>query len=126
MPSMGPKGALMPTAYVAGAAIVACRILKAGADADHAVHASAASSVPIGISEEDQPTAELPVRVAHRPGELVRVEAGAALSAAAKLTSDSTGRAITATTGNQVVGIARNAALAAGDLITVEIQYGVV
>jgi hypothetical protein len=125
MPAAGPKGALFPTTYRSGAAIVACRILKAGADQDHAIHATAVSSVFIGISEEDQPTAEKPIRVAHRSHELVRVEAGAAVAAGADLTSDANGRAVTAVSTNQIIGTAKNAAAALGDLITVEMRYGI-
>ena len=117
------KGALFPSAIRAGAAITACRILKRGADAAHAIHAAAAADQPVGISEEDQATVDKPVRVAHRPGELVRVEAGAAIALDANLTSDASGRAVTAATGNKCVGVAREAAAAAGDLITCEIRY---
>ena len=125
MPAVGPKGALQPTAYRVGAAVLACRILKRGADVDHVIHATAVSSVPVGISEEDQPTVDKPVRVAHRPGELVRVEAGLAFAIDAELTSDATGRAVAAVATNQYVAISRGAALAAGDLVTCEIRYGI-
>lgn len=125
MPANGPKGALFPTALRAGAAVSACRILKAGADQDHAIHATAVASIFTGISEEDQPTVDKPFRVAHRPGEIVRVEAGAAVAAGADLTSDANGRAVTAVSTNQIIGSAKNAATALGDLITVEIRYGV-
>lgn len=125
MPAMGPKGALFPTAYRVGAAVLPCRILKVGADQDHVIHATAVSSVPVGISEEAQPTTDKPVRVAHRPGELVRVEAGASITAGSNVTSDGTGRGVAAVSTNQMVGIAKNAAAAAGDLITVEIRYGI-
>lgn len=125
MPASGPKGALFPTALRAGAAVIACRIIKAGADQDHGIHATAVSSIFVGISEEDQPTAEKPFRLAHRPGELVRVEAGAAVAAGADITSDATGRGVTAVATNQIIGSCKNAAAAAGDLITVEIRYGV-
>jgi hypothetical protein len=125
MPAVGPKGALQPSAYRVGAAVVACRILKRGASADLVIHNTAATIRPVGISEEDQATVDKPVRVAHRPGELVRVEAGAAIAADVRITSDANGRAVTAVATNQIIGWSRNAALALGDLITVEIEYGI-
>lgn len=120
----GAKGALQPSFLRAGAAITACRIIKRGADADHGIHATAAAQ-PVGISEEDMATVDKPFRIAHRPGELVRVEAGAAIALDAEVASDANGRAVTAVATNPVVGIARQAAAALGDLITVEIRYGV-
>jgi hypothetical protein len=126
MSAVGPKGALQPSAYRVGAAVLPCRILKRGADVNHVIHATAVSSVPVGISEEGQATVDKPVRVAHRPGELVRVEAGAAIAIDTAVTSDATGRAVAAVSTNQSVGITRDAALAAGDLVTVEIRYGIV
>lgn len=123
MPAPGPKGGLFPTAYRAGAAITACRMVKRGADADSVIHNAAATTPSLGISEEDQATVGKPVRVAHRPGELVRVEAGAAIALDALLTSDAVGRAVTAAAGNQVTAVARQAAAALGDLILCEIRY---
>jgi hypothetical protein len=123
MPAPGPKGALFPTAYRAGAAITRCRMVKRGADADSVIHNAAATTRSLGISEEDQATVAKPVRIAHRPGELVRVEAGASFALDAFLTSDATGRAIAAATGNQVTAIARQPATAAGDLVLCEITY---
>jgi hypothetical protein len=123
MPAPGPKGALFPTTYRAGAAITACRMVKRGADADSVILNAAATTRSLGISEEDQATATKPVRIAHRPGEMVRIEAGAAFALDAFLTSDATGRGVTAATGNQVTAIARQAAAAAGDLVNCEITY---
>jgi hypothetical protein len=125
MPAVGPKGALFPSAYRVGAAVISCRILKRGADKDHVIHNTAATIMGVGISEEDQATVDKPVRVAHRPGELVRVEAGAAFAADVEITSDATGRGVAAVSTNPYIAISREAALAAGDLVTVEIRYGI-
>ena len=125
MPAVGPKGALQPSAYRVGAAVEANRILKRGASPDLVVHNTAATIRPVGITEEAQATVDKPVRVAHRPGELVRVEAGAAIAADVRITSDANGRAVAAVATNQIIGWSRNAALALGDLITCEIEYGV-
>lgn len=123
MPAPGPKGALFPTTYRAGAALTACRMVKRGADDSSAILNAAATTRSLGITEEDQPTVGKPCRIAHRPGEMIRVEAGAAIALDALLTSDATGRAVTAATGNQVTAIARQVAAAAGDLIVAEIAY---
>lgn len=125
MPAAGPKGALFPTAYRAGAAITACRAVKRGADADSVIHNAAATTPSLGISEEDQATVGKPVRIAHRPGEMVRWAAGAAIALDALLTSDANGRAVTAAATNQVTAKARQAAAVLDDLILVEIWYGV-
>lgn len=50
------------------------------------------------------------------------VVAGAAVATGAMVTSDATGRAITAATGNAVNGTAMNAAAAAGDVIEVRLH----
>jgi hypothetical protein len=124
MPAPGPKGALFPTAYRAGAAISRCRFVKRGADADSVIHNAAATTRSLGISEEAQATVALPVRIAHRPGEMVRVEAGAAFALDAFLTSDGTGRAHHRGVDEPGHGaIARQAATAAGDLVLCEIHY---
>lgn len=125
MPASGPKGALFPTTYRAGAAVVAYRFVKRGADADSVIHNTAATILPLAITEEAQPTAAKPVRVGHRPGELMLIEAGAAFSLDAELTSDATGRAVAAVSTNPYGAIARQAAVNAGDLVLCEIRFGV-
>lgn len=123
MPTSGPKGALHPNTYIAGAAIVRYRAVKRGADANHVVAADL-NAVPIGIAEENQDTAERSVRVADRPGEQVLGEAGAAFALDALLSADANGRLIVgaqAAGTNNVVAIARQAAGALGDLVAVEV-----
>lgn len=55
-------------------------------------------------------------------GGRLKVEAGAAIVAGALIQTDATGRAITQTSTNIVLGIARTAASAAGVLIEVEAE----
>jgi hypothetical protein len=50
---------------------------------------------------------------------VTKAVAGAAISAAARLTSDTSGRVITAASTNQRLGVALEAATAAGQLITI-------
>lgn len=118
-------GALFPKPTRAGAAITANRFLKPGADADHVIHNAAATTAGCGVSEEDQPTTDKPLRMAFRPGEEVRVEAGGTFNANVELTSDSSGRAVAAASGNQYQAISRAASTGAGELVKCEIRYGV-
>jgi len=53
------------------------------------------------------------------PGSVSKVEAGAAVSAGADVTSDASGRAVTSASGNYIAGKAINAAGGAGELISV-------
>lgn len=121
MPTSGPKGALAPNTYLAGAAVVRYRAVKRGADANKVIMAAAATDVCLGISEDNQDTVGRALRVADRPGEAVLGEAGAAFALDAKLTSDANGRLVTAAATNPVVAIARQAAVALSDLVSVEI-----
>src|SRR4051812_37374417 len=120
MPASGPKTALFPNSYRAGAAIVRSRVMTRGADANTVVQAGA-NAVPIGIAEDNQQNVGRPLRVADRPGENTYGEAGAAFALDALLTSDANGRLVTAATTNNVAAIARQAAGALGDLVAVEI-----
>jgi hypothetical protein len=121
MPTSGPKGALQPNTYLAGAAIARYRAVKRGADANSVIQAAAATDACIGISEDNQATVARALRVADRPGENVLGEAGAAFALDALLTSDANGRLVTAASTNPVVAIARQAAAALSDLVSVEI-----
>lgn len=120
MTTSGPKGAILPNTYLAGAAITRCRAVKRGADVNSVVPATA-NSTNIGIAEDNQGTAGRAVRIADRPGEQVLGEAGAAVAYDALLASDANGRLVTAASGEEVIAIARQAAAASGDLIAVEI-----
>ncbi|MHB0954233.1 MAG: DUF2190 family protein [Allorhizobium sp.] len=55
-------------------------------------------------------------------GGISKVVAGAAITAGAKITTDDQGRAVTATTGNSVLGIAIHDAAAAGIIIPVLVE----
>lgn len=120
MPTGGPKTALFPNTYLAGAAIVRGRAVKRGADANHVIHGTAAS-INLGIAEDNQDTVDRPLRVADRHGEQVWAEAGAAFALDAELTSDANGRLIAAVATNPIVAYAEQAATALGDLVSVKI-----
>ena len=116
----GPKGALMPSTFIAGAAISRATAVKRGADQNTVVVATA-NSRNIGIATDDQDTIGRTISVAHRPVELVEGRASAAIALDAYVTSDAVGKMITATTGQLALGIARQAATAADQLIPIEL-----
>lgn len=120
MPAHGSKWALFGSSLLAGAAVVKGRAIKRGASVNYGIHGTAAS-VNLGIAMDSQDTVGKPFPFAHRPGEVVEAEAGAAVALDAPVTSDSAGRLVTATSGQAVTGYARQAATATGDLIAVEL-----
>lgn len=83
---------------------------------------SAITQVPIGVVQENVDVAKVALGKAVVNTRLLgisRVVAGAAVSIMAEVSTDTTGRAITAATTARVAGIALQAAGAAGDLIDV-------
>ena len=120
MPTSGPKSALQPNTFLAGAAVVRYRAVKRGAD-ENSVVPGTANSLNLGIAEDSQDTIGRSLRVADRPGEQVLGEVGAAVALDALLASDANGRLVTATTGQNVIAIARQAGAVLGDLISVEV-----
>lgn len=120
MNTNGPKGALAPMTAIAESAVTKGRAVRRGATAD-AVVPSVNASVCVGIAVDTQSTAGKPVAIAHRPGEIIEVEAGAAFAADALLMSNASAQLITATTGNPVIAVAREAATAAGQLVSAEL-----
>lgn len=118
--TMGPKGATTPNTAVAGAAIVRGTGVKRGADQNTAIPATA-NSVNLGIATDDQPTVGRTFPFAHRPGDIVEARAGAAYANDAPLTTDAAAKLVTATTGQVVTAIAREAATAVDQLHPVEL-----
>lgn len=121
----GNKGALLGSTLLAGLAndIIQYRAVKRGADADHGVRGTAAS-VNLGIAMDNQDNINKSFPIAHRAGELVQAEVGAAVAIDALLASDANGRFITATVGQSVTAIAREAATTLSQLIVVELVGG--
>ena len=92
------------------------RFMKISA-ADTITRTAASSDLSLGVLQNNPKLGEACELAYH--GE-TKVEAGAAVAAGAEIMSDTSGRAVTAaTTGNRTMGIALNAAAAAGELITV-------
>lgn len=80
------------------------------------VAAAAATDVPIGV-QENKPTADQAVEIT--VDGVTKLEAGAAVNAGAQLSSDASGRGITAVNGSVTRAIALNSAAGAGELMTV-------
>ncbi|NMQ05286.1 DUF2190 family protein [Candidatus Accumulibacter phosphatis] len=111
--------------FSAGAAISPFRQVKFSA-AETVIQGAAATDATIGVANE----------VGAASGErqdvvldgIAYIEAGAAVTIGTLITSDATGRAVTAApaagTNNRIVGIALDAATAAGDVIRVLLAPG--
>lgn len=110
--------------YVASAAISPFRIVKLGAADGQVTSGAAATDLLIGVCNEVGPAINERCDVIHSG--IAFVEAGAAVTRGSSITSDASGRGIaTTTTGNRVIGLALEAAGAAGDVIRVLIAPSV-
>ena len=116
---------LMYKAFTAGAAIAAFRIVRFSA-ADTVVQAAAATESMFGVNSD------LAVANGERcevmTDGIAWIEAGAAVTIGALITADSVGRAVAgapaAGVNNRVIGLALDAATAAGDQIRVLLSPG--
>ena len=112
--------------YTAAMAIPAYRIVKFSA-ADTVTLATAATDSLIGVNNDLAPAINERCDVV-RQG-IAYIEAGAAIAQGAAITSDATGRGVTAApaagVNNRIVGFADEAASAAGDVIRVLVELGV-
>ena len=113
---------LLTKNYLAGAAISPFRIVKFSA-ADTVIPGAAVSDALVGIATDIGPASGELAEVVHFG--LYFIEAGAAYAQGARLTTDSVGRGVAAApaagTNNSVIGIAVDAAVAAGDIVRVAI-----
>ena len=110
----------------AGAAINVYRIVKFSA-AETVVLAAAATDSLLGVNADTAPA--LNERCDIALSGIAFVEAGAAVALGAPVTTDTVGRGITAApaagVNNRIIGFALEAAAAAGDVIRVLLQPGV-
>lgn len=121
--TFGPKGARRANTAIAGTAIVEGTAVKRGADQNTAVQATAASA-NLGIAVDNQDTVGRAFPFAG-PGEQVIGRSGGAFALDALLASDANGKLVTATTGQAVTAIAREAATAGDQWVAVEVSnYG--
>jgi len=92
---------------------------------DHVTLATAANDPIIGVSQMRVLTADAGSIVADvRIEGISKVVAGAAVAIGAPVTSNASGRAVTATTGQRGAGVALQTAAANGDLIDVQLTPG--
>lgn len=115
---------ILQKSYIAEAAISPFRIAKLGTADGKVTIAAAATDLLIGVVNEVGPAINERCDVIHAG--IAYVEAGAAVTRGSSITSDASGRGIaTTTTANRVIGIALEAASAAGDVIRVLIAPSV-
>lgn len=119
--TFGPKGGLQPNTAVAGAIIAKGQLLKRGADQNTLIPNTAATIQSVAVAADDQDTAGRTLMVYDQPGENCLVRAGAAFALDAKLTSDASGRAVTAAATNPIIAVAREAATAADQLVAAQL-----
>lgn len=117
----GPQGGIRPKTAVAGSAISKGQLLKRGADANTLIPNTAGTIATIGCAADDQDTAARTFMYHDSPGETCQVRSGAAFALDAKLSSDASGRAITAIATHIPFAVAREAATAADQLVVAEI-----
>lgn len=88
--------------------------------ADGQVDTTGAGLQATGVLQDDNGDAAGKV-VAVAVGGRSKVSAGAAISVGDNVASDGNGQAVTATTGDVILGVARSAAGAAGEIVSVEL-----
>jgi hypothetical protein len=115
----GPSNTLSKP-FLAGGAIGIYRVVELGAS-EAVTQANAGTDVVIGICQEEITAGDVTLgRVANiQMLGVSRAIAGAAITAGATVMTDSVGRVIAATATNRPVGIALQAASAAGDHVDV-------
>ena len=111
--------------FTAAAAIAAFRIVKLSA-AETVTPAAAVGDSLLGVNSDVAPA--LGERCDVVLAGIAFVEAGAAVALGALVTSDAVGRGVTAApavgVNNRIIGVAVDAAVAAGDVIRVLLQQG--
>lgn len=116
---------LLFKAFTAGGAIAPYRLVKFSA-AETVVQSAAAADAHVGVNTDL--TVALGERVEVMTHGIAYVEAGAAITIGTLITADAQGRGVTAApaagANNRVIGIAMEAASAAGDIIRVLLSPG--
>lgn len=102
------------------AAIEQYKIVRA-TSATQVTTTTAATQIPLGILQ-NRPASGQAAEVRVNSGSTSKVVCGAAVAAGVEVMSDGSGRAITATTTNEVVGIALSATSNANELLDVLIR----
>jgi len=111
-----------PISMTAGAAIAIARFVKmSGAKV---IQCAADTDDAVGVSMEPAAADLDRIAVAKYNGCKTEVTAGAAIVAGVPVASDATGRAVTAVTGDRILGYAQTATAAAGEVVTVLLVKG--
>jgi len=97
-----------------------CLVKLSAADT---VDTAGAGELCIGVLQNNPNAAGL-VATVSRDGDVTRVVAGAAFSAGVKLASDANGKAVLATTGDEVIGISNQAATALDEVVEMTQTHG--
>ena len=109
--------------FVAGGAIAAFRIVRVSA-ADTVVQSASATEAHVGVNDDVAPLSGERCDIVMAG--MCFVEAGAAFAVGARLTSDAQGRAVAAApaagANNSIIGMAVDAAVAAGDIVRMVIS----
>ena len=106
--------------YTAGGTIAARRIVKYGAADGIVVQSAGATDLHVGVST-DLGSASGERQDVFMIGNIVEVDFGGTITRGTAVTSDATGKAVAAVTGNKAVGFAEVSGLA-GDVGTVIIN----
>lgn len=114
---MGQSSPQFVYTLLAGADLSGARNKFLKMTADQTVGLATANTDAIVGVQDDIPFAAAGAQVAVRFGGTADIMAGAAVAAGSKVTTDGSGRAVVATTGQDYHGIALEAATALGDLI---------
>lgn len=109
--------------YVCEAAIAANRIVKFGATDGSVAQGAAAADLLVGVMSSDFAAVAAEKRDIMRMG-IAQVKLGGTVTRGQQLTSDASGQAVAAVTGNRVIGIAEVSGVI-GDVIDVAIEPGV-
>lgn len=117
------QNVVLSKGYDAGGAITKKRFVKLSGE-QQVVQCSVAGEAAIGVSMFSVSVAEIAKGKGASVLEMGRaiVEAGAAISVGAKVATDNVGRAVTAATGNNVLGICEKGAGGAGSECTVRLN----
>ena len=106
---------------LADGAITRGWVVKFGTDEDHCAATSAATSIPIGVALDTAEAAEDPISIAILGAYVgtLKVVAGAAITIDDFVQGTTAGKTITAATTGYYIGVALQAAGAAGDIIEI-------
>ena len=110
-----------PLTFTSGAVVSARRFVKLNTSGK-AIQATAGGADALGISAEATTAADKTFHVDILDGSKLVITAGAALTLGDRITSDATGRAVAAVSGDQVLGVVQEAAGAAGEEVTIVTQ----